>query len=108
MNPRVSEAITVSVPNPLISLLTNTAFIIVAILFGLGLTVFGIARRNARKEEERRKRMRTPPPLTLTPTVSKEKPPSTAPQMNVVYCIYCGEKLPLDATYCRKCGRKIQ
>ncbi len=27
---------------------------------------------------------------------------------NVVYCIYCGEQLPIEAGYCRKCGKKIK
>ena len=25
-----------------------------------------------------------------------------------IFCIYCGEQLPAEATYCRKCGKKIK
>lgn len=41
---------------------------------------------------------------------SKEKKQTLPrkPEENIIYCIYCGEKLPSDSLFCLKCGKKIE
>ena len=106
MSPTVSETITVSVPfDPIASLLGNPFFIILGLASILGLIVAVGAHRARKKVEAKMKRgVRTPPPQP----VQKEKPTPARTSMKTVYCINCGEKLPSHATYCRKCGKKVE
>jgi len=43
---------------------------------------------------------------TVTTSISKKKPKPTMPK-KAINCIHCGEILPPEAAYCRKCGKKL-
>jgi hypothetical protein len=43
----------------------------------------------------------------LQPPPSPAPPPSTPRPSEKVYCVYCGAENPVDAAFCKKCGKKI-
>jgi hypothetical protein len=99
MSPRISHSREVSpstFTDQILNALGNSAYFLsgaFAIGFAVFLAFFIIKSKRNRKAKEKTL-VQTPEPL--------EKPEST------VYCIYCGEELPADAIYCRKCAKKIK
>ena len=48
-----------------------------------------------------------PPTRVVTEEVSRPK--KVIPKVEkTIYCMYCGERLPSHAVYCRKCGKKVE
>lgn len=105
MTPRVSDSITISVPpNPIANLLGNPLFIIIGFVVILGTAIGIAAHRSGRKVEPIGKKTAAP---SQPQPLEREKPiRPQAQKSNMIYCLYCGEKLPADASFCRKCGKK--
>ena len=122
-SPKVSESMTISTPfldqilgfifSPLGFLTLLVAFLTIAIVIS--------ARRKGKKRERRARRISAtervkkliPKPLERpeTPETIRETPKQKKTVLKteeVTYCIYCGEKLPSYAVYCRKCGKKAE
>jgi len=45
---------------------------------------------------------------SLAPLEKKRQPVSEMSQENIIYCIYCGQRLLDDAVFCSKCGKKAE
>jgi len=69
--------------------------------------IFFYLRQSHVKEYLRAGIVRLPEPSK--PAKEMDKLEKTIPRTEeVVHCIYCGEELPSQAVYCRKCGKKIE
>lgn len=120
MTPSISDSMTVSIPsNPIVSLITNPLFVILGFVIG-SFSIIGLAiRRSYRKNLEKQRarsvsaleqvRKLAPKPLKRhEPVAKKIKPQKQVSKPDIIYCLYCGEKLPSYAGYCRKCGKKVE
>ncbi len=102
MSPRISHSVEVS-PAP--TTIDQILLIgVLAIAFAVFLAVAIIRSRRSRKAKKK----------ALVETLEQSELPEVtrlpkqSDSESTVYCIYCGEKLPKEATYCRKCGKKLK
>lgn len=105
MKPRVSDTVVVST---FLGRIFDAVFspwgifmLLLVALFVFGTVAMVVSSRRKRKEQARKV---IPKPLEK-PKVMKKKP---LPKIETVYCIYCGEELPSQAVYCRKCGKRVE
>jgi len=106
LTPTVSETITVSQPPTFLDQMLTFAFSPMGIIMGFLLFIILIAiiagvirgRKIKRERKNINKETRTKP-------VTKPQKPTQKKRLN--YCIHCGEKLPLEATFCDNCGKRV-
>jgi ribosomal protein L40E len=105
MLPKIPHTIEIeSAPSIFESLDNSVYLIIIASAISLiAITSLLIRKNKSKKETEKEiQDMTTKQTQTSKAAVQSEKLRSN------VFCIYCGEQLPEEATYCRKCGKKIK
>lgn len=104
LTPTISETITVStVHNILLNIISHPLFIFSVIIVVPSVAIMAIVARRKGKKQEIEKLI-SKPAKNIKKTTTVEK--IATKQVKTVYCIYCGESLPSQAVYCRKCGKK--
>ncbi len=103
MSPQIYHTINIESPltiidalgNPItiLALATVTTLTIVSLL-----TIKKLRRKKVEKE--------IPAIITKDKVIIKEN--QSQKTGNFIFCIYCGEQLPIEAVYCRKCGKEIK
>lgn len=100
-SPKISESMTVPSGGVPLSALAAYAFLVVVVVI---LIAVAFTTRRAKPSIQVPKPPRQPEPIK---EVSEPKKIVSKPE-EMIYCVYCGEKLPSHAVYCRKCGKKVE
>lgn len=107
MSPRITHSVKIEPTATIIDTPKNLTYLLIGAL-AIALTVIAllIIRKIKSKKAKKETPVLTPKQYEQTEVIKPEKPLETSG--STVYCIYCGEQLPTEATYCRKCGKKIK
>ena len=101
MLPKISHSVEIESTPTIIDALRNPINLLAGAL-AIALVVIAFLIFRKRRSEKAKKQ--TP---IITPKQHEQPDKKSEKSESTIYCIYCGEQLPTEAAYCRRCGKKI-
>jgi ribosomal protein L40E len=102
MSPRIIDVIEIQPKPTLIDFLRNPVNL-AALIALIVLIVIALILIKKKKKSKQTKKGSSTFPETFDQAITKERIDNS----EHIFCMYCGEQLPVEATFCRRCGKKM-